>query len=134
MKFVTNNNCFVCGENNTGGLRLHFEIDKEKQTLQTTFTPPPVYQGYDGIVHGGILCTLLDEAMAKLVYELGFQSVTASLEVRFKTPAPVLEPLSVYGEIVEMNKKLIRAKARIEKKDGTVIASGTSVLVRQGLK
>ena len=134
MNFVSNNNCFVCGENNTGGLRLHFEIDKEKQTLKTTFTPTPVYQGYDGIVHGGILCTLLDEAMAKLVYELGYHSVTASLEVRFKTPAPILEPLSVYGEIVELNKKLIRAKARIEKKDGTVIAQATSVLVRQGLK
>jgi uncharacterized protein (TIGR00369 family) len=131
-KLVTYGNCFVCGEKNPGGLRLNFQIDQEKQTLRTTFVPGPVYQGYDGIVHGGILSTLLDEAMAKLSYELGYNAVTASLEIRFKKPAPILEPLLVYGEITEVKGKIVRAKASITREDGTVLAVGTSTLMRQG--
>jgi len=129
--FETYGNCFVCGENNAGGLRLRFDIDKERQTLKTTFIPQPVYQGYDGVLHGGIISTLLDEAMAKLSYELGYDAVTASLEVRFKKPALILEPLKIFGEITEVNQRLVRAKAKITKEDGTVLATGTSTLLRQ---
>ncbi len=132
MKFETEGNCFVCGLKNPNGLKLSFEIDKEKQTLKTTFVASPTFQGWDGIVHGGIISTLLDEAMAKLVYELGFQSVTASLEIRFKKPAPILEPLRVYGTLTEVGKRLIRAKAHVAKEDGTILATGTSTFLRQG--
>ncbi len=131
MKFETDGYCFVCGEKNAHGLRLQFKIDKEMKTSETTFVPSPVFQGYDGIVHGGILSTLLDEAMAKLAYELGYQTVTASLEVRFKQPAPILEPLRVHGEITEVSSRMVKATARIEKKDGTILAVGTSTLLRQ---
>jgi len=134
MKFATDGNCFVCGEKNPNGLRLSFQIDKERQILETTFIASPTFQGWDGIVHGGIISTLLDEAMAKLVYELGYRAVTASLEIRFKEPASILEPLSVYGEITEMSKRLIRAKAHVAKKDGTILATGTSTFLRQRLK
>lgn len=132
MKLETNGNCFVCGENNPNGLRLSFEIDKEKQTLKTTFVASPTFQGWDGIVHGGILSTLLDEAMAKLVYELGYQAVTASIEIKFKKPAPILEPLLVYGELTEVSRRLIRARAHIAQKDGTILAVGVSTFMKQG--
>jgi len=131
MKFETFGNCFVCGEKNPGGLHLKFEIDKDRQTLRTTFIASPVFQGYDGIVHGGILSTLLDEAMAKLSYELGYNALTASLEIRFINPAPILQPLRVYGEIMEVSKRLVKAKSRIVTEDGTVLAEGTSKLIRQ---
>ena len=130
MKFETCGNCFVCGENNSGGLRLRFEIDKERQILRTIFVASPVFQGYDGIVHGGIISTLLDEAMAKLVYEIGYEAITASLEVRFKNPTPILEPLHVRGEITEVNARWVKAKASVAKGDGTVLATGTSTLLR----
>jgi acyl-coenzyme A thioesterase PaaI-like protein len=88
MKFESYGNCFVYGENNPNGLRLNFEIDPEKQVLKTTFVASPTFQGWDGIVHVGIISTLLDEAMAKLVYELGYQAVTALLEINpFDSPA-----------------------------------------------
>jgi uncharacterized protein (TIGR00369 family) len=131
MKFESYGNCFVCGENNPGGLRLSFEIDKEKQTLKTTFAASPTFQGWDGIVHGGIISTLLDEAMAKLIYELGYQAVTASLEIKFKKPAPILEPLRIYGQIAEVSKRLIRAKAHVAREDGTILATGTSTFLKQ---
>jgi uncharacterized protein (TIGR00369 family) len=132
MEFETNGNCFVCGENNPNGLHLNFELDHEKQTLKTTFVASPTFQGWDGIVHGGILSTLLDEVMAKLVYELGYQAVTASLEIKFKKPAPILEPLRVYGEVTEVSKRLIKAKAHIAKEDGTILAVGNSTFMKQG--
>ena len=131
MKFETYGNCFVCGENNQGGLRLTFEIDHEKETLRTTFVAGPTFQGYDGLVHGGIISTLLDEAMAKLVYKLGYNAVTASLEVRFKKPVPILEPLLVYGEITQVTQRLVKAMARMTREDGTVLATGSSTLMRQ---
>ncbi|MGQ9508117.1 MAG: PaaI family thioesterase [Thermodesulfobacteriota bacterium] len=130
MEFETNGNCFVCGEKNPDGLHLHFEIDREKQTLKTMFQASPTYQGWDGLVHGGIIATLLDEAMAKLSYELGYDTVTASLEIKFKKPAPILEPLEVYGEILEVRKRWVRAKATIKAKDGTILAEGRSTLIR----
>ena len=131
MKFESYGNCFVCGKNNPGGLQLSFEIDKERQTLKTTFVASPTFQGWDGIVHGGIISTLLDEAMAKLIYELGYQAVTASLEIKFKKPAPILEPLLVYGEITEVNRRLVRAKARVTKEDKTILAEGKSTFIKQ---
>jgi len=134
MKFETYGNCFVCGENNPGGLQLTFEIDKEKRTLKTTFTASPIFQGWDGIVHGGIICTLLDEAMAKLVYELGYPYITASLEIKFKKPAPILEPLLVYGEITEVSKRLIKSKSSVMKEDGTILAVGASTFIKQSSK
>jgi uncharacterized protein (TIGR00369 family) len=130
MKFETYGNCFVCGEKNPNGLRLSFEIDKERQTLKTTFVANPTFQGWDGIVHGGIISTLLDEATAKLVYELGYQAVTASLEIRFKKPAPILEPLSIYGEVTEVTKRLVKAKAHVAKEDGTILATGIATFVK----
>jgi uncharacterized protein (TIGR00369 family) len=131
MKFETYGHCFVCGEKNPNGLQLSFKIDKGLQTLQTTFVASPTFQGWDGIVHGGIISTLLDEAMAKLVYELEYSAVTASLEVRFKHPAPILQPLSIYGEVVEVNKRLIKAKSRVVKEDGTLLAEGKSTFIRR---
>ncbi|HXX33722.1 MAG TPA: hotdog fold domain-containing protein [Thermodesulfobacteriota bacterium] len=133
MRFKSDGNCFVCGKNNPNGLQLSFEINKEKQSLKSTFIASPTFQGWDGIVHGGMVSTLLDEAMSKLVYELGYQAVTASLEVRFKKPAPILEPLSIHGEITEVNKRLIKAKAYVAKKDGTILATGISTFVKNSL-
>jgi uncharacterized protein (TIGR00369 family) len=132
MKFVSDGGCFVCGDKNPRGLKVKFQVDREKQSIHTIFTVAPTYQGWDGVVHGGILCTLLDEAMANLVYELGLDGIAASLEVRFKKPAPTLHPLRIDGEITEVHKKLVKAKASITKEDGTVLATGMASFVRQG--
>ena len=134
MKFETYGKCFVCGEDNPGGLHLDFEIDKEKKTLKTSFVAGPVFQGFDGVVHGGIISTLVDEATAKLSYELGYDAVTAALEVRFKRPALMQEKLLVYGEIAEVGPKLVKATARVTREDGTILETGVSTLVRQKKK
>lgn len=123
--------CWICGEKNPGGFQLKFDLNKNERTMRTSFIPTETYQGYDGIVHGGILSALLDEAMAKLAFELGYNAVTAMLNIRFKSPAKVKEKLMVRGEITEVNRRLVLAKATIHREDGTLIAEGDSKLVRK---
>ena len=123
--------CWICGERNKGGLQLKFDLNKSTKSIQTSFIPAETYQGYDGIVHGGILSALLDEAMAKLAFELGYNAVTAMLNVRFKNPAKVKEKLTIRGEITQANRRLVLAKATIHREDGTLIAEGDSKLVRK---
>jgi uncharacterized protein (TIGR00369 family) len=123
--------CWICGERNPGGLQLKFDLDKKEETIETSFIPSETYQGYDGIVHGGILSALLDEAMAKLAFELGYNAVTAMLNIRFKNPARVKEKLKIRGEITRANRRLVLAKATIQREDGTLIAEGDSKLVRK---
>ena len=123
--------CWICGEKNPDGLQLKFDLNKSAKTLQTSFIPAETYQGYDGIVHGGILSALLDEAMAKLAFELGYNAVTAMLNIRFKSLAKVKEKLTIRGKITHANRRLVLAKATIHKEDGTLIAEGDSKLVRK---
>jgi len=73
----------------------------------------------------------LDEAMAKLAFELGYNAVTAMLNVRFKSFAKVKEKLTIRGKITQANRRLVFAKATIHKEDGTLIAEGDSKLVRK---
>jgi uncharacterized protein (TIGR00369 family) len=123
--------CWICGEKNPAGLHLEFDLDRNAKTLQTSFIPTETYQGFDGIAHGGILSALLDEAMAKLAYELGYNAVTARLNIRFKNPARVGEKLTVRGEITGVNRRVVLAKAMIRGENGTLIAEGDATLVRK---
>jgi uncharacterized protein (TIGR00369 family) len=123
--------CWICGEKNPGGLHLEFDLDRNAKTLRTTFIPTEIYQGYAGLAHGGILSALLDEVLAKLAYELGYNAVTGKLNIRFKNPARLGEKLTVRGEITRANRRLVLAKASICREDGTLIAEGDSTLVRQ---
>ncbi len=132
MSFKSEDKCFVCGSNNPGGLHLRFKIDREHRRLHTTFVPPETFQGWDGIVHGGILSTLLDEAVAKLAYELGYDAVTAKLTVTFRKPARVREPLQVYGRLERITSRLIEGSSRIEDNHGNLLAEGKARLIRVG--
>ena len=53
-----NQRCYVCGKNNPIGLGVDFEINREQRSISAKFTPSDNHQGYEGIVHGGILSTL----------------------------------------------------------------------------
>ena len=124
-----NQRCFVCGRDNPAGLGVDFEIDRERRSISAKFTPSDIYQGYEGIVHGGILSTLLDEAMAKLTVSLGIPAVTAEMTVTFKAPAAPGEELFVSGRLTHETRRLIQAEAKIER-GPVVIAKATGKLLR----
>ena len=81
--------CFACGPRNDIGLRLEFEA--AGGDIVTRFLPQDRHQGFQGIVHGGILSTLLDEVMAHVLMRRGIRAVTARMEVQFKQIARVDE-------------------------------------------
>jgi acyl-coenzyme A thioesterase PaaI-like protein len=62
--------CFACGPDNSRGLRLQFEIDEDGEAI-AEWIPDPDLEGFEGIVHGGIISTVLDEAMSKVVVATG---------------------------------------------------------------
>ena len=124
-----NDMCYACGKNNAKGLHLEFSFDTQEQCIETTFVPSDDYQGWQGVVHGGIIATLMDECMAKLAQFMGYRVVTASLNMRFKDVAKTGKPLSARGEITKLSKKLIYAKAVTRGEDGKVVAEAQAKLM-----
>src|SRR5262245_461657 len=88
--------CLVCGRENPHGLHLHLHVDERTGQVETLFTPSQVHIGFEGIVHGGVLATILDEAM---VWASTWQGrrfcVCGELTVRFKRSAEIGRPLKV---------------------------------------
>lgn len=130
MKLEDDNYCFVCGKKNPIGLKLNFKIDRESKTIQTEFTPTKPYQGYKDIVHGGIISTILDEAMVKLAIGLGMTVVTVDMGIRFKKPLLVGERITVSAALLDESKKIIEARAEAVKDDGILVAEGEARLMR----
>jgi uncharacterized protein (TIGR00369 family) len=120
--------CFACGSNNPIGLKLDFDFEGEKYVAR--FTPRPEHQGYDDITHGGIVSTLLDEAMAKLVYAIGIPAVTGELKVRFRKPARTGEELTISGWVTNEARRIIDCAAEARSKSGILVAEATARLVK----
>lgn len=120
--------CFACGVNNPIGLKLQFE--KQDGDYITHFTPQKEHQGYDGITHGGIISTLLDEVMARYAWVEGQNAVTAEMNVRFKLPARTGEELIVRGRIVAEDRRTMSCTAEARNSDGKIVAEATARLVK----
>jgi uncharacterized protein (TIGR00369 family) len=116
--------CFGCGRLNPFGLKLVFE--EQADTYLTHFTGNLHHQGYDGVMHGGIVSTLLDEVMARHIYSKGVTAVTARLEVRYLKPTPIDVPLLIEGRITHHKGRIYVTAGTIKLPDGTVTAEGTA--------
>ena len=89
------NSCFGCGAANEGGMKLTFEQDHERRKIVGRFRLGGQYQGGGGMMHGGIIALLLDEAMGKLNRFHDVRAVTAELSVEYLRPVPVDEEITV---------------------------------------
>ena len=125
--------CFGCSSANERGLGLVFEKGDGVVTAATTLDE--TFAGYDGLVHGGIVSTLLDEAMGWAILELvGRFAVTRSLSVNFRRPVFINRPLKVQARISgEESDGAVRVDAGIVDERGRLLASavGVWVLVRE---
>ena len=110
--------CFACGSDNPRGLQLKFRVDPDG-TATASFVPSSEWEGSQGIVHGGIVTTLLDEAMAKAVAATGSKAMTAELRVRFRQYAETGEQLQVRGWVVRHKARLIETEALLVATDGS---------------
>jgi len=128
---LTENHCFGCGQNNPIGLKLSFRWDGE--TARTEFTGNELYQGWPGLLHGGITACLLDEATAYAARNEGVNCVTARIQVEFKQPIPVNEPLLIASSVTSKTRKLLRSHATISLNNGTIVAEAKTTQFVVGL-
>lgn len=127
-KALEYNNCFVCGKDSKTGLKIDFEITKNG--ARAVYTPTSDFEGFRGIVHGGIICALLDEIMWKSVNgNTGALTVTARMEVKFKRPARVGDTLVIEGSITGQKKRFFETKGIVSDSEGTVLAEATGTFV-----
>ena len=112
--------CFGCGTENPIGLRLRFR--RAEDGARAEFQARPEYQGWDGVLHGGILLTLLDETLAYATMFAVGPTVTAEMTTRFRRPAPLDADYTLHGQVVDRRHGLVRARATISDQNGQVIA------------
>jgi uncharacterized protein (TIGR00369 family) len=121
--------CFACGQDNPIGLRLRFAA--RGNSVRAEFAAGPQYQGYQGVVHGGIVAAALDDAMAQLFHMKGHASLTARLEIRFRREAPVGQQLVVTARLTGERTKLFTAEAELSLPDGTRLAEAKGTFFRE---
>jgi len=118
--------CFGCGEENPIGLKLKFKWDNG--TARAEFTPNESHQGWPGIVHGGIISSLLDEAMSNAPYFEGIPCLTAKMQVRIRRPALTGERLIITASITKKSRRLVETRAVISLEDDTPVAEGMATM------
>ena len=119
--------CFACGSDNPYGLGMQFRI--EGGVAVADFTPAPHHQGYPGLVHGGVVATILDEAMGWAAYGGGDWSMTGRLRMRFRLPVPLGRPLRVEGRVTKVRKRFLEVRARLLM-DGRLLVEADGVFLR----
>jgi acyl-coenzyme A thioesterase PaaI-like protein len=103
--------CFVCGAQNEAGLRMHFHHEGER--VVADFLPEATFQGFPGVVHGGVLASVLDEALSRTALLFGEWVMTGRLEIRYRQPAVVGQLLRVTAEIEQRRARMVLAHGAI---------------------
>jgi len=125
---VAPHHCFACGTLNTNGLGLVLHV--EPRRAWTELVLQQRFQGWDGIAHGGILCTILDEVMAWSLVGEDNWGLTARLNVEFRKPVEVGRPIRAEGWITRSRRRLNDTAARlIDTGTGQELATATGVYV-----
>jgi len=113
--------CFCCGVKNPIGLKLEFE-DTPQGRMRTHWTPRKEHQGFKDIVHGGLVATVLDEVMVRLLYLRGMPAVTAGMETKLLKPLRWGREYSFEGWVVQE-----RGRAVITEAEACDVESGERV-------
>jgi len=114
MDLDKDSGCFVCGQENSTGLQAVFNWDQENLRSCCRLTLDERFQGWEGVVHGGVIASLLDEACVYAGRSLAETLVTAELSVRYRKPVPVGREVAVHGEVLEQRRKVLKVRAKLE--------------------
>jgi uncharacterized protein (TIGR00369 family) len=121
-------NCFACGTLNEHGMGLRIHVEPGRSWTELELEPR--FEGWEGIAHGGILCTVLDEVMAWALVAEDNWGVTARMAVEFKKPVAVGTTLRADGWVTRARRRLVETEARIvDSSTGAELATATGVYV-----
>ena len=121
--------CFVCGIDNPIGLHLKFYTDDDGHCI-ARFRPKPEHQGYPGQLHGGLISSLLDETMGRVLTSDNVWAMTGRLEIKFRKPVPLDQELTVVGELTRSRSRAYEARGEIRLPDGTALVEGSGTYIR----
>ena len=121
-------NCFACGELNEIG--LHLKLNLEPERCWTELVMPRRFEGWEGIIHGGILCTIMDEVMAWALVVHDNWGVTARLSIDFRQPVTVGQTIRAEGWITEAKRRIQLTAGRIvDAESGRELATARATYV-----
>jgi uncharacterized protein (TIGR00369 family) len=123
------NYCFVCGQNNLQGMRLKFTLDEERQTFVCRFRLSKRYSGPPGHSHGGIIASILDDAMGKVNKLHQVVALTKEMTVEYLKPVPLHKPLRVEGHGVSVEGRVHVNAAEIFNEKGEVLARSRGTFI-----
>lgn len=128
--FNDNNYCFACGSANPQGLKLSFSYNDESGEAISATVFSRHFQGWENMLHGGIISTVLDEIMVKAAAYKGFKCVTAALNVEFKNPAFIDKPYIIKGKVIGTRGKIVFTEGIIQDAiaENKIIATSTGKL------
>lgn len=126
---IARNYCFGCGQDNAEGMRLKFKLDEEAQRFVSRFRLSQRYVGPPGHAHGGIIATILDEAMGKVNKLRHVVAVTAEMTVQYIKPVPLGKPLIAEGWEKRVRGRVHTNVAEIRNEDGLVLARSTGKFI-----
>jgi len=110
VQALPNPACVVCGPENPRGLRLRFHA-LEDGAVGADWTPTSDWEGFKGVIHGGIVTTVLDEAMSHAVSARGWPALTCELRVRLRKHVEPGFPLQVRAWVLERRRRKILTEA-----------------------
>lgn len=120
--------CFACGQRNLAGLQMVFR--QQGNRISADFLPQERHQGFPGLVHGGIMASLLDETLGRTGALRREWLMTGTLDIRFRRPAAIGQPLRAWGEILRERRGAIEARGALEQPDGVVVAQAHGLFLR----
>lgn len=125
--------CFACGDRNPHGLHMRFERDPEgpEGAVLCRYTPREADQGFPGVLHGGILSTLLDEAMAWAMWSKSRAlGVTAKMETRYRHPVGAEGELTVHAVVTSERGRRLEVEAAIAGSEGEILVEASALFLR----
>ena len=105
--------CFVCGDRNPIGLKTQFTLDRGERRAECEISLPKEFQGWENVVHGGILSTLLDEAAIYACRTIGERFVTAEISVRYRRPVSVERPMNVSARVLKVKRNILEVESTV---------------------
>ena len=118
---IDGDNCFVCGKENPLGMKLGFRL--EDDVCRSEFTPGDDHCGFDGVTHGGIMFSALDDVMANWIFLKNIRAYTAKCEIRYKGTLPTGTPVVLEGHCVKNRGRLIVMRGQMIRVDtGEIVA------------
>jgi uncharacterized protein (TIGR00369 family) len=123
------NYCFVCGMNNPHGMHLKFTFDEERRTFVSRFRLSKRYTGPPGHTHGGIIASILDDAMGKVNKLSNVIALTKEMTIEYLKPVPLHQPLHVEGRGVSIEGRRHINTAEILNEKGEVLARSRGLFI-----